>query len=175
MERGSEILEWFHWPLFSPEIPGFSYCGNYLGNATVTFEGIGEERSMYSSKIFVILGMMSFQLKRGKTLSVVTVTLGTIHSLPFFFFLFTLLTLKKSKRESVTREPMGEGMGHVSFNKNSLKRKEKQNQKQNIHVSYRQSPPLRHHNSTLTLCSTFYFVFKLHFKKKGHFFLHNIS
>lgn len=93
MERGSEILEWFHWPLFSPEIPGFSYCGNYLGNATVTFEGIGEERSMYSSKIFVILGMMSFQLKRGKTLSVVTVTLGTIHSLPFFFFLFILLTL----------------------------------------------------------------------------------
>lgn len=89
MERGSEILEWFHWPLFSP---GLSYCGNYLGNATVTFKGIGEERSMYSSKIFVILGMMSFQLKRGKTLSVVTVTLGTIHSL-LFFFLFTLLTL----------------------------------------------------------------------------------
>lgn len=66
-------------------------------------------------------------------------------------------------------------VGHVSFNKNSLKRKEKQNQKQNIHVSYRQSPPLRHHNSTLTLCSTFYFVFKLHFKKKGHFFFSTIS
>lgn len=46
----------------------------------------------------------------------------------------TLLTLKKSKQESV-REPMGEGVADVSLNKNSLKRKKKQNQNQNIHAS----------------------------------------
>lgn len=52
-----------------------------------------------AKKIFVILGAMckmGFQLKHGKNLmSVMTVTLGTMYSL-----------LRKSKQESVIREPM---------------------------------------------------------------------
>lgn len=117
---------------------------------------------------FFILGVMcikGFQLKRGKNLlsvmSVMTVT--PRHN--------ALLTQEEQISVSHQRANRGRGRGNVSFSKNSLK---KQNKTQNIRVSYRQSPPL-HHNSTLTLCSTFYFVFKLHFKKKVIFFLHNIS
>jgi hypothetical protein len=50
LERGSGIREWFHWLLSSPEIPEFPSCGNNLGNAMATFEGIGGERSVDSSK-----------------------------------------------------------------------------------------------------------------------------
>lgn len=80
----------------------------------VTFEGIGEERSMYSSKIFVILGMMykmSFQLKWGKT---VTVTLGTMHSLLFFFFSFyTPYSQEEQTRVSQQRANGGGGGARV--------------------------------------------------------------
>lgn len=99
-----------------------------------------------------------FQLKHGKTLS--------RQLLQGLWNSAQSLVLGKAKRKWWAAE----GGGEVSFNKNSLKEKKTKTEHSHFLFTITPPPPCRHHNSALTLCSTFYFVFKLHFKQRSFFF-----